>query len=171
MSASIDELKDLYLKKQQHHKNVPSFGLIDQTFGDPNAQLNVGKSCQDFQHAVRQSITDIQAQLESDNPNKSLLMPLQDWMQSQSVFKEFFVVGVNAYEIHEARRAQRESRRSFTSPDAPLRVSPTTIYTHIKQGIQAETCERRKVVKDFCFPDGVQVQPVKSKTELRRLLS
>ena len=55
--------------------------------------------------------------------------------------------------------------------DASFQVNPATLYTHIKQGTQAESCERRKVVKDFCFPEGVTVTPIKSKAELRKALT
>ena len=50
-------------------------------------------------------------------------------------------------------------------------MHPATLYTHVKKGIQAESCERRKVVKDFCFPDGVTVAPIKTKAELKKVLT
>ena len=37
--------------------------------------------------------------------------------------------------------------------------------------MQAESCDRRKVVKDFCFPEGVTATPVKTKAELKRILT
>ena len=50
-------------------------------------------------------------------------------------------------------------------------MQPSLFYSHLKQGVEAEECERRRVVKDFCFPDGVDLRPLKTVTELRRTLS
>lgn len=50
-------------------------------------------------------------------------------------------------------------------------VPPTTFYSHIKKGEEAEECERRKVIKDFCFPNGVEMKSIKTFTELRRALN
>ena len=45
-------------------------------------------------------------------------MPLPERKRNSAVFKEFFVVGVNAYEIHEAKRMNNEVRRSQSNMDS-----------------------------------------------------
>ena len=50
-------------------------------------------------------------------------------------------------------------------------VPPSLFYSHLKQYEEAEECERRKVVKDYCFPNGVELRAIKTMAELRRLLS
>ena len=50
-------------------------------------------------------------------------------------------------------------------------VQPTLLYSHIKQGKAAEECERRKVIKDFCFPNGVELRAIRTIAELRRALN
>ena len=43
--GTIIDLGQIYIKRPNHEKNVASFGLIDQTFGEPVDSVNVGKSC------------------------------------------------------------------------------------------------------------------------------
>ena len=50
-------------------------------------------------------------------------------------------------------------------------VQPTLLYSHVKKGEAAEDCERRKVIKDFCFPSGVEMRAIRSVADLRRALN
>lgn len=83
---------------------------------------------------------------------------------SGSVFKEFLIVGVSDLTARELREAEGSS---FIQCQA----QPTLFYSHIKKLNEAEECERRKVVKDFCFPDGIELKAVKTLVELRKISS
>ena len=70
--------------------------------------------------------------------------------QSRSVFKEFLIVGVTDYDALEAV-ASNDVDKPFPTQSLP----PTLLYSHVKQGQEAEECDRRRVIKDFCFPCGI----------------
>lgn len=63
------------------------------------------------------------------------------------LFDEFFIIGVDTDEI------QDQKGKFF--------ANPKTLYLHLKQ----EECERRRVVKDFCFPDGIELRLIKDERE------
>lgn len=46
-------------------------------------------------------------------------------------------------------------------------MSPMRLYTVQKTEKEADQCERRKVIKDFCFPDKLKCKAVVSIDELR----
>ena len=45
-------------------------------------------------------------------------------------------------------------------------VEPCNYYVHVQQ----ELCDKRQVVKDFCFTNGVKVQPINTVEELSEIL-
>ena len=71
------------------------------------------------------------------------------------MYKEFLIIGVLDKDTLEL--AEQSTEESKTDKDATLsfNVNPSLFYSHIKQGEEAEECERRRVIKDFCFPNGV----------------
>lgn len=69
------------------------------------------------------------------------------------MFEEFFIIGVDQNDVNEIDWTKSTSQY----------VTPKTLYMYSNQS--EEVCERRRVVKDFCFPDGVEVRKVKSKGE------
>mmetsp|Transcript_21382 Transcript_21382/g.20538 ORF Transcript_21382/g.20538 Transcript_21382/m.20538 type:complete len:130 (+) Transcript_21382:2222-2611(+) len=60
------------------------------------------------------------------------------------LFEEFFIIGID--------------RQDLIGPNIKdtKRLNPKTLYMHT--GNRGGECERRKVVKDFCFPEGIQVR-------------
>ena len=44
---------------------------------------------------------------------------------------------------------------------------PVTLYTHLKD---ADGCDRRRIVKDFCFPSGNRIARIKDLTELKSIM-
>ena len=90
-------------------------------------------------------------------------------------FEEFFIVGINPQDILE------HGKESWKQQEIK-RFNPQTLYTHISplhnhghspnnNAIQTlekqeEENERINVVKDFCFPDGVEVRKLKKSNSL-----
>lgn len=58
-------------------------------------------------------------------------------------FEEFFIIGVDKEELKQVREDQTI-------------LQPQTLYIHNSDN--EEDCERRRVVKDFCFPEGIEVK-------------
>ena len=58
-------------------------------------------------------------------------------------FEEFFIIGVDKEELKEVK-------------DDRAILQPSTLYIHNSDN--EEECERRRVVKDFCFPEGIEIK-------------
>lgn len=67
-----------------------------------------------------------------------------------SIFSEFFIIGIDPSSILKQ------------DLDNEVPVEPKTLYM-FKDNIKTSTCQRRQVVKDFCFPNGVQIRTLKKK--------
>ena len=66
------------------------------------------------------------------------------------MFEEFFIIGVDKEDILAEKTWGKTDRKRF---------NPKNLYMHIKGNATGdEECERRRVVKDFCFPDGIEVK-------------
>ena len=71
----------------------------------------------------------------------------------QKNFEELFIIG-----------AEKEDLKSLDwSKSRQHLVGPKTLYMHNNQ--KGKEDERRRVVKDFCFPDGIAVKLIKKKGE------
>lgn len=72
------------------------------------------------------------------------------------LFEEFFIIGVDKDEL-----TKLDWRKTDTH-----RVSPETQYLHIAD--KKDDCDRRRVVKDFCFPDGIEVKKLNKSSSLNQ---
>ncbi|CDW77603.1 UNKNOWN [Stylonychia lemnae] len=69
----------------------------------------------------------------------------------ERLFEEFFIIGVEYNDI-----------KTLDWNKSPTQfIAPQTLYMYSDQS--KEECDRRRVVKDFCFPDGVEVKRIKDK--------
>jgi hypothetical protein len=68
------------------------------------------------------------------------------------LFEEFFVIGANKDDI---------SKLNWSKIDAH-KLNPETLYLHNWE--KDSDCDRRRVVKDFCFPDGIEVKKLKKQS-------
>ena len=77
------------------------------------------------------------------------------------MFEEFFIIGVNKESV---LSSNAEQQGTYLDPQVLLQWPN---YPHFSE------CPRRKVVKDFCFPKGIFVKPLKltgSRSELNKLI-
>lgn len=70
----------------------------------------------------------------------------------QPLFEEFFIVGPSL-------------TQDLDDKDYSV-VEPQNYYVHVQQDL----CDKRQVVKDFCFTNGVKVSAIKSIEELSEIL-
>ena len=141
--------------------------MLSQTFGDYNGKIefvrNSGEDGKNFFTCAEPSSwtgwqSDIQRGIQV---LKSTQSQGQSRQQSRSVYKEFLIVGVSDESASDA----------VATAQSPSFAQPSLFYSHILQGAAFEECDRRKVIKDFCFPDGVEIWPITSVNELKRALS
>ena len=67
-----------------------------------------------------------------------------------NIFEEFFIIGVDQQDL---------SKQDWNNSDKHF-LAPKTLYMHINSQVK-EDAETRRVVKDFCFPDGIEVSLIK----------
>ncbi len=72
------------------------------------------------------------------------------------IFEEFFIIGVDKNNVTDADLIDMR----------PL--PPKNLYMY-NQDIETTTCQRRAVVKDFCFPNGVEIKNLK-KSRAKKIL-
>ena len=82
---------------------------------------------------------------------RSIILP------NVKIFEEFFVIGVE-----EETLSKCEGIVSFLDPD--------TLYSHFKDQVKEGIQQRRKVIKDFCFPDKVPIRKLNGIHEARDLM-
>lgn len=76
----------------------------------------------------------------------------------QKIFEDFFIIGVEDQEL-----AQSQGIVSF--------IDPQMLYSHFQAQVEQAVKERRKVLKDFCFPDKVPVRKLNGIKEARALMN
>lgn len=67
------------------------------------------------------------------------------------MFDEFFIIGIDDKDIESLELDDAEHTY----------LPPKTLFMFNDKQAKA-FCERRKVVKDFCFPDGIELSKVKN---------
>ena len=82
--------------------------------------------------------------------------------QRPRIFEEFFIIGVDRTDLESVGGITVNRKNDWDRHY----LQPKTLYMY--NGEDGDNCERRRVVKDFCFPDGIEVKQLKKAGESKQ---
>ena len=150
--------------ESEAQRNEPAFAEIraSQRKSEVNMAEEMKETTQRVEEAGRRTMlmTEFREIDESEDPslhrNSVRLLPTLSKHTSEGpgrkpFFDEFFIIGVSPETI-----SMVNERRTHLRPE--------TLWSY--PGVLRNNCERRRSVKDFCFPNGVGVKELDLKNEL-----